>query len=436
MFSWEDNAGNRFIAGGTYNKLYVWQSNGNIVDITPTGLSAGYEDAQSFSGYGGGFYGFGSYGVPVVDTTSITPATSWQLDNWGQYLIGVSDFDKTIYEWQLDTVTPTVAAPVANAPTATGLVVTDERFVFALGADGNNRRVEWSDREDNTTWTPTTTNEAGGFELETSGDILLGKQTLGQTLIITTRDAHVFKYVGPPYVYSTERVGTYCGGVSKHCCATFDGGAAWMGVNSFFVYNGGTVQKIPCDVADYVFNDIFRSKISKVFAVNMAQFNEIWWFYPSAASTENDRYVAWNYVENTWMTGNLARTAGVDGGPFPHPLMASPDDDKIYEHEVGYSYDGETPYAETGPFRIGVGEEIMHVMQMLPDEKTQGDVTATFKSRFYPNGTEREYGPYTMANPTSVRFAGRQIRMRVEGAREADWRVGINRIDVTTSGKR
>ena len=436
LINWEDNTGNKFIAGGTYNKLYAWQPNTDIVDITPSGLTAGRVDAAAFTGYGGGFYGYYGYGVARPQIGNILPATSWQLDTWGQYLIALSDEDKTIYEWQLDFTTPTVAAAVSGAPSATGIVVTDERFLFALGADGNPRRVEWSDREDNTTWTPATTNEAGGFELETSGDILLGKSVNGETLILTTRDAHVAKYIGPPYVYSIERAGVSCGGISKRCAASFDGGAAWMGVNSFFVYNGGAAQKLPCEVSDYVFKDINRAQISKVFAMTNSTYNEIWWFYPSAGSLENDRYVSWNYVENIWMTGEMARTAGCDRGSFQYPMMADPSDNKIYEHEISYNYHGLTPYAETGPIRIASGDQIMKVTRLIPDEQTQGDVTTTFKSRFYPNGTERTYGPFTMTNPTSVRFSGRQIRMRIDGDELTDWRVGINRIDAIAGGRR
>jgi hypothetical protein len=117
-------------------------------------------------------------------------------------------------------------------------------------------------------------------------------------------------------------------------------------------------------------------------------------------------------------------------------MMADPTDYKIYEHEIGFNYGTLTPFAETGPFRIGTGDQVMSVTEMLPDEKSQGDVSATFKTRFYPNGTERSYGPYSMSNPTSVRFTGRQVRMRVEGERLADWRVGINRVDAVAGGRR
>jgi hypothetical protein len=185
-----------------------------------------------------------------------------------------------------------------------------------------------------------------------------------------------------------------------------------------------------------VFNDMNRSQISKAFAVANSTFGEVWWFYPSSDSTENNRYVAYNYIENTWSIGLLARSAGVDAGAINQPLMASPDDNKIYEHEVGYAYSGAMPFAETGPVMIGTGENVVSVTEMLPDEKTQGDVVATFKTRFYPNGTERSYGPFSLSAPTSLRFTGRQMRMRVTGQTLGDWRVGIMRLDAKTRGRR
>ena len=329
------------------------------------------------------------------------------------------------------------AKVLSNAPTGNnGIVVTAERFLFCLGAGGNPRKVQWSDREDNNTWTPAATNEAGDLELNTSGALMKGVSVKGQTLLLTTRDAHVANYIGPPYVYGIERVGTSCGLAAAEACVVVDQGAFWMGVNSFYAYTGGGVQEIPCDVSDYVFNDINKAQVSKAFGVSNSMFGEIWWYYPSGGSTENDRYVVFNYIEGTWYIGELDRTAGSDRGAFRQPILAKAGDKKIYEHEVGLEYDDLTPFAESGPFRIGTGANVMSVTEMLPDEKTQGDVNATFKARFYPNGTERSYGPFTMSNPTSMRFTGRQIRLRVEGQRYTDWRVGINRIEVVQGGKR
>lgn len=435
MLTWSDNSADRWVASGTYNQLYVWDSAGNQFAITPAGLTAGREDALAFTGYGGNFYGNFAYGVARPDTSRIQPATSWDLEPWGEFLLACNEDDGKIYQWELNT--GTVAAALSNAPTSnSGIVVTEERFLFALGAGGNPRKVQWSDREDNNTWTPAATNEAGDLEISTSGALMKGVSVKGQTLLITTRDAHVANYIGPPYVYGIERVGTSCGLAAKEACVVVDQGAFWMGVNSFYTYTGGSVQEVPCDVSDYVFNDINKAQVSKAFGVSNSMFGEIWWFYPSGGSTENDRYVVLNYVEGTWYIGELDRTAGSDRGAFRQPIWAKASDKKIYEHEIGLEYDDLTPFAESGPFRIAAGDTVMSAVEMLPDEKTQGDVNATFKTRFYPNGTEREYGPFNMSNPTSLRFTGRQIRLRVEGQRYTDWRVGINRLDVIEGGRR
>jgi hypothetical protein len=111
-------------------------------------------------------------------------------------------------------------------------------------------------------------------------------------------------------------------------------------------------------------------------------------------------------------------------------------DGKAYNHETGFNYDGNAPYAETGPIQLGNGDQVMVVTELIPDELTQGDVNATFKTRFHPNDVERDYGPYAMANPTNVRFTGREVRMRVDGQRGVDWRVGLMRLDAKGGGRR
>ncbi len=272
---------------------------------------------------------------------------------------------------------------MSNAPTGNeAILVTEERFVFALGAGGNPRKVQWSDREDNNSWTPATTNEAGDLELATTGTIMAGVNVRGGSLILTSRDAHFATYQGPPYVYGIERVGTACGLASTLGCVVVDQGAVWMGVNSFFAYNGSSVAELNSEVSDYVFSDINKAQISKVFGVSNSLYNEIWWYYPSSGSTENDRYVVYNYSENTWYIGELDRTAGTDRGAFRQPMLADASDMYVYEHEVGFDYGTLTPFAETGPFRIGTGENVVSVTGLIPDEKNLGDVNATLKQGF------------------------------------------------------
>jgi hypothetical protein len=347
--------------------------------------------------------------------------------------VACSSDDGKLYEWQLDTAG--VAQQIANAPIdCTGLIVTDERFIFAFGAGGNEKKVSWCDRENNTDWTPQITNQAGDIELQTAGAIMCGVKVKSDTLILTNTDAHVATYLGPPTVYGFERVGGDCGAISRHTAVAVDDGAYWMGSKAFFVYNGTTVNEMACDVLDYVFSDINAAQQSKVFAVHNGRFGEVWWFYPSDASTENDRYVVYDYKENHWNIGQLDRTTGVDSGPFTTPVWFD-SQGNIYNHEIAFSHDS-APFAETGPLLLGEGDQLMKVNKIIPDEKTQGEVSLSFKTRFYPNGTETQHGPYSMANPTSARFQGRQVRMRINGTELNDWRAGKMRLDVVAGSRR
>jgi len=434
IHSWQDNTAGRNMAAGAFDALYYVSSGGTVTDITPVGFTDGELNATVNTGYGGGLYGTGFYGTERQDSGNYSEADTWSLDNFGQYLVGCSTSDGKLYEWQLVPATP--AAQISGSPTScSALMVTEERFLFALSAGGNPRKVQWSDREDNTTWTPAATNEAGDFELQTSGQIMLGIRTKGQALIITDTDAHSATYQGPPFVYGFERVGTSCGVVSRKAAAAVDDGVFWMGQKNFFHFTGTNVTPIPCEIADYVFGDINSAQITKTWAVSNAQHGEIWWFYPSGDSNEVNRYVYLDYKEGHWGFGDMARTCGIDRGVFRYPLWVDTDGD-LREHEVGMNYDGESLFAESGPISLGVGDNVMSVNKLYPDELTQGDVTATFKTRLYPNGDESSHGPYSMANPTSVRFTGRQIRLRIDGAVLSDWRVGVNRVDAFPRGKR
>ena len=499
--------------------------------------------------------------VKVTGTTSATVLVDEKLgfgDN--RYRFGTDDTEVKIEiipnayntsDFYVDDVSLkkiTVAQAVQNAPINNlGVVVTEERFIFALGAGNNAKKIEWCDFQDRTTWTPATTNQAGGQELQTTGQILCAARTRGQTLIITDTDAHAATYVGPPYVYSFSRVGTSCGAVSRKSVVSTDRGVFWYGQENFFLYDGNQVQVLPCDVHDYVFADFNTSQQSKVWGFVNGTHQEVWWFYPSNGATEVDRYVAYDMMENHWLVGSLSRTAGVSRGVFAYPILAGKnpqvtvnytttvvsdggnrfkfaevsgnapkltftrgntyvfdmsdssnaghplafktsdhlayttgvssygtagsadatvtitvasdapdflryyctehgndmgnyikveDSAVIYDHEIGHNYDDSTVFAETGPIMLGNGDQVMKVNNLIPDEKTQGDVQLTFKTRFNPNDVERSYGPYDPTNPTSLRFSGRQIRMRVDQDQDVDWRVGIMRVETVPGGRR
>ena len=434
MISFLDNSSDEYLVGATYNKLYYVNPSHTVYDITPSGLTSGNLNGALNLGYGGGFYGAGNWGSAPTSSGVYDEATTWSLDTWGEYLMACSSKDGKIYEWQLNT--GVVAQVVANAPTGNkGLVVTEERFVFALGAGGNPRKVAWCDQENNTSWTPSATNQAGDFELQTVGQIMLGLRMRGRTLILTDNDAHVASYSGAPFVYGFERVGTACGVASRRGAVAIDEGAFWMGKKGFFQFDGSVASEMPCEVSDYVFDDMNVAQISKVYAVHNSQHGEIWWFYPSSSSNENDRYVALDYKEGHWTTGELDRTAGVDQGVFSNPIWSDASGN-LYNQETGYTHGSTKPYAESGSISLGNGDSIMKVTQLIPDEKTQGQVEVTFKTRFYPNDSETSHGAFTLGNPTDVRFQGRQVRIKVQGTGNDNWRSGIMRIEANPGGRR
>jgi hypothetical protein len=188
-------------------------------------------------------------------------------------------------------------------------------------------------------------------------------------------------------------------------------------------------------VSDYVFRNMNASQQSKVYAVHNSQFGEVWWFYPSATSNEIDSYVLYNYREGHWSIGLLPRSSGTGPGAFDKPLMMGVDG-YLYEHEVGLVQDEENVFAESGPVQIGAGDDVMSVREVIPDELNQGDVELMFSTKFYPNGDETEFGPFSTANPTLARFTGRQIKMRIKQTRPDSWRVGTMRLDAVAGGRR
>jgi hypothetical protein len=437
LLTWRDNNLVTWGGVGTHSKLYAVSRTGQVHDITPAGFSPGRADAVAGGGYGTGLYGTGTYGTPRPDTTLVQDASVWALDSWGEYLVGGMADDGRLYQWTLNPAS--AAAAISGAPTAAAMLVTEQRIMVALGANGNPRNVAWSDQEDNTVWTPSALNQAGDFDLQTAGKLRMGRRIRGAALLWTDLDVHLMNYTGDVFVHSFTRLADACGAISANCAAVLNAATVWMGESGFWLYNG-FVQHLPCDVADYVFSDINVLQFSKVTCVVNSAFDEVTWFYPSGASTENDRYVTWSYHayeqgRNVWTVGMLSRLSGADRGAMFYPwLMGS--DGYVYEHEVGWDYGGAAPFLESGPIELGAGDLTMLARQLIPDDRTQGDVTATFKAKFTPNGSETSYGPYALTSPTAVRFAARQVKVRYTGAVLGDWRVGVPRLDLVAGGRR
>lgn len=434
--AWVGTSSASYLAIGTHSKLYAFSGTA-LFDITPSGLAAGREDSANSGGYGYSTYGYGSYGTPRTTAALFDTATTWTLDNFGNYLLGIHSDDGRLFVWQNSYTT--AAAPVtASAGTvpsnSKAVVVTEERFVFVLAADGNPRLVRWCDQEDYTNWAVTATTQAGDFELQTSGRLRAGKKIRGGVLLWTEDDVHLSRYIGPPLVYGFERLATGCGIISPHAAQTADGVAYWLAEGGFFAFDGA-VRQVQCDVWDYLRTRINRGQADKIHAVRVPDYGEIQWFYPSTNSTEIDSYVLYNYQTGVWSMGACARTTGLPKGAYSNQLYVAPNG-KIYEHEIGNLYSGDTPHVQSGPVEVMGGEQVLRVSKVIPDERSLGDLSLTFKARLYPTSEEVSDGPYTLTNPTSVRVTGRQFSVRLDGAEGVDWRLGDFRVAVKALGAR
>lgn len=411
IMAYSTEGSERRIAVGTHTGLYIQTAAGVVHDITPSGFTPGNADATVNVGFGGGFYGLGTYGTPRPDTGDAEPATVWSLDNWGVYLVGCSPSDGRLLEWQNDTSAD--AAVITNAPTScVGVLTTQDRFTVALGASGNPRLVMWSQRGDNTVWTPSTTNLAGSFELDTFGGIVAGVELRNATLILTDVDAHAMVYRGLPAVYAITRIGEACGAISVGCIASQGDICMWWSPSGFMRFDG-SLAPVDCPIEDLMlsFNTAQRSKIA---AYTNAKNTEFVWLYPSQASIENDRYISYNYVTGEWWEGELVRLSGAGQGAFAFPLLMG-DDGKVYEHEVGGEYDGAVPTAQSGPLMLGDGSRMILVKGIVPD--TVAVATLGFATRDYPQSAAVPVAQVDLSQGrTDVMFTARQIQLDVEFA--------------------
>lgn len=419
MLAWDDGT-DAYIAFGTTTGLFV-ASGSVLYDITPTGEAGG------------------------------SPTRTWQLALFGADLVAtrqttVVNQYGNLYIWSRDTsAVATRAVAEGSYPTSGyGVAVTPERFLVQLGGidssfdlAAHSRRVYWASQETSDDWDfADDTNTAGFFDLSTAGSLRCGHASRGQTLLWTTRDLWTMTYIGGDFIFSFAQVGGHCGIIGAKAAVVIDTAAYWMGVNRFFKYDG-FVQPIPCDVEQYVFEDFNTDAADTVWALANPLFSEVWWFYPSADATTPDRYVAYNYNENHWTFGALARCAGVtitaSGRVGPELIDA---DNVLYYHELSTPADETTPFLESGPMELDEGNHVARVQRIVPDGNVAGALSAYLYTAMYPEETEVLNGPYTLVSPTSVRLTAKQFRLRIEQTVASGWKLGVVRLGAIMGGKR
>ena len=429
-------------------------------------ISIGTDASVYGYGWGVGTWNNGTWNTPRSTSTVTLDGRNWSFDNFGEDLIATVHKGGT-FRWDTSAGLNTRATVISQAPTTSrfNLVSMPDRHVFLFGTettigDANTRDdlfLRFSSQEDFTTWTPTATNTSGSFRIQDGSKIVAAVRSRNAVLVWTDNSLHALQFVGAPFTFSLVELGANCGAVGVHSAVDINGVAYWMSQNSFYLYDG-TVKKLPCSVQDYVFEDFSIANYPETYAGINSEFNEITWFYPSAASTQIDRAVTYNYLEKSWHTSNLARTSWSDYGVYQQPYATKyfPNDtattptvkgltagaSTFYEHEVGFDDDGTamTAFITSGDFDIQDGQQMLSVSRGIPDFKDQvGDATIKLGFKSFPSSTANEISRIVNTNTTKfdLRGRGRQANVDIRSTDVgANWRYGTLRLDVKSDGGR
>jgi hypothetical protein len=420
--------------------------NGGASVVGAYQINVGSDISYFDFGFGTGTWGASTWGTPrtVVQVKTLS-ARIWHFDNFGQVLL-MQLVDGELYQWNPSSGVGTRASLVSGAPTKNGymLVSSPDRHLIALGTEttiGDPSTqdplfVRFSNQEDINTFVESVTNTAGGQRLSDGNRIQTAVRARGQILILTDTSLHGMQYIGPPYTFGFQQLGSNCGALGPNSAIEVNGLAFWMGHEAFYVFDG-TVKKLPCTVQDYVFDDINLVQSEKVFAALNSDFNEVTWFYCSFTSDYIDRCVTFNYLENVWSEGTLARTSWQDVGSFEKPTASEyfPENTEatigtiygltagrslVYNHEDGVNQaDGSaiTAFIDSGYFDIGDGDNMILMKRFIPDFKNQeGNLTVNLLLRAYPQTTASpsSLDPYVITPTTDkvdTRARGRQIAL-------------------------
>jgi len=452
--------------------------------------------AQSYGyGWGTDTWGTGNWGeASSADDVTLEPGL-WSLSNFGEVLIATIANGKT-FTWNAGASTPletrastsTSGFSTSNNPTATRvtLVSPTTRHLIHLGTETtigttstqDDMFIRFSDREDINDYTPTAINSAGTQRLQ-DGTKIMGALKAKETILVWTDNAlYTMKFIGSPFTFGFEQVGTNCGLIGKNAAIEIDGVAFWMSPNGFFMFDG-TVKSLPCSVEDFVYDSADTTKGQQIYAGINNLFTEVVWYYPSTSSEYNDKYVVYNYGEGSgkqipegvWYIGTEARTTWIDASVYPKPFATKYNDSAsgtfpviigesglgqttLFEHEVGTDQvnpDGSTTavtsFVKSYDFDLQsqgtAGEVFLAVRRFIPDFKDlQGNAKVTLAVKRYPqqSDTATSLSPFTITTSTNkkdTRARGRFVNIKIENDSNSEsWRFGTMRLDIQPDGRR
>ena len=438
-------------------------------------INVGLDVFVPSSGWGIDTWGAGTFGS--ASTLSVTNQLRlYSHDNFGEDLV-FNVRNGGIYYWDASSGTSTrgvALSDLANsnlAPTvAAQVLVSDiDRHIICLGADpieGESRSgvqdpmlIAFSDQEDVTQWEPLSTNTAGSLRVSAGSAIIGGIRARQETLIWTDTALYSLQFIGQPFTFGLNLVNEGVGMVGPNAAINSPKGVFWMDKKGFYAYTG-QVQTLPCSVQDYVFSDINVTQSFQIFAFINKAFNEVGWFYCSAASSSIDRYVTYNYNENVWSIGQLDRCAWLDEGVFDKPIASytTSNTSYLYNHEVGNDDDGsamQNVFIESSDFDIDpAGEVFSAVSRIIPDVNFIGDAATgstgqkldfVLKKRDFPGdalSTVTTASCFSTTTKIDTRLRARQVVLRVQ-SNDTDtneigmsFRLGATRLDVKPDGRR
>ena len=424
-------------------------------------LPTGTTDAVAGLGWNAGYYGQSTYGTPRSASDITISPRQWKLDTWGEDFVA-NDRGGRVYYWDTTQGQQYRAVVINAAPSVSNSIVVsqEDRHLICLAtteqATGNFNPllVRWSDQENFNNWTPSVSSTSGEVILGSGNRIVTAARSRNNIVILTDKSAHTMQFIGPPFTFGFNEVGTNCGAAGAHSAVDFDGRVYWMGSANFYVFDG-TVKNLPCTVRRFVFDNINLDQSDKIYAAVNSQFKEITWLYPSASATECDRYVTFNPNENYWVYGETHFTTFEDKGVFDNTITTGVEDDGdsyLYDNEPEGIYTGNgvklESFVESAEFDMAEGNEIMFVDKIVPDftinnqtSGTDGKINLQLTTKQYPGSTDTSLkGPFSITPSTtkiSMRARGRQAKIRVATSTAGtSWRYGTIRLDIGKDGMR
>ena len=406
------------VTGVSSNTLTVTRDLANNNDTTT--VSAGSHDATSHADNTAvslifdasdttlDYYGWNE---GTSTSTTVLEAGYWVLENFGEDLLALAN-NGSLYKWDSSAgvVDNRAALAHANAPTASRHLIlsTPDRHIILFGTETtigstgtqDDLFLRFSSQEDLSTWSPSSTNTAGSFRIQDGSKIMTAVRSRGSILVWTDTSLHSLQFIGPPFIFGLTQIGSHCGAVSPHSAVDVNGTTFWMSQQAFYMFDG-TINKLPCTVQDYVFDDFSATQEVLVFAGLNTDFNEVTWYYASKGSSYINRNVTYNYLENSWYTNSLARTTWLDRGVYDSPyateysssvngdnptvLGVTDGSSIVYVHESGTDdvVSALPSFIQSGDFDIGDGDQMLSIKRFIPDFKEQkgsADVLLSFKN--------------------------------------------------------